>query len=363
MIGILKTFLNPQMISYALLIYLGITLVRLVLTLWKSRKSIILNQIDISTGIFGTMGSGKDLLMCHIVRIYDKEKKQDAKSNLNKMYYLSTYNKDLKNEYEYLKDICKFKKSYIYSNIPYKLYDGNYSYINPLSGLAIHTHENYPYIDGDLIAISEAGLIFPSTDYKNLDKNFYSMEYLVKLIRHMFNGTFIYNDQHPNRVWVSIREKTARFIQIKERKEILTFPLSRKIISLICLLPLPAKLKYKLYSFSDFLRNQSFQSYILDCYENAEDYNTDLSNPNFNTKGRAWHVKYCFRSKTAYNKYDTRAFQFVGTILRNQAKVNSFHQSKQFNNIYLTEHDLFELGYKRLTDILSNNYKIGQKTD
>ena len=99
----------------------------------------------------------------------------------------------------------------------------------------------------------------------------------------------------------------------------------------------------------------------MDCYENTEDYNTDLSNPNFNTKGRAWHVKYCFRSRTAFNNYDTRAFEFVGKILTNNAKVNSYLDVPTFDHIYLTEENLLNLGYKRLTDILSNNYKKDTK--
>jgi hypothetical protein len=109
--------------------------------------------------------------------------------------------------------------------------------------------------------------------------------------------------------------------------------------------------------FSDFLRSLSWQSYILDCYENSEDYNIDLSNPMAQTKGRSWHVKYCFRSRTSYNHYDTRAFQFLAKILRNQAKIKSFKDVPTFKKIYLTEEDLFNLGYQRLTDILSENYK------
>lgn len=346
-----------EILFYVFIAYLFICLFRYIKCLWYSRKSIILNQLDICTGIFGTMGSGKDLLQTHIVRLYDKTKKNELKDKVNKLSSVKDINPFLKEQYNNYYNLYKTKKSFVYSNIPYKLCDGNFSYINCLNSLALHTHEEYTYLDGDMISISEAGLIFPSTDYKNLDKQFHSIEYLVKLIRHMFDGTFIYNDQHPNRVWVSIREKTARFIQIKERKEILTFPITRFIISLICYLPLPKKVIFKLYQFSDFLRSLSWQSYVLDCYENAEDYNSDLSNPDLKTKGRSWHVKYCFMSRTAYNKYDTRAFEFVGKILTNEAKVNSYLDVPSFEQIYLTEDNLFKLGYKRLTDILSNNYK------
>lgn len=357
MLSLIKTLLNLEMLFYGLIIYSVICVIRYIICLFRSRKSIIFNQLDICTGIFGTMGSGKDLLQTHIVRIYDKQKKQELKDKVNQLNTIKDINPHLKQQFNYYYNLYKNKKSYVYSNIPYHLYDKNYSYINCLNSLALHTHEEYTYLDGDMIAISEAGLIFPSTDYKNLDKQFYSIEYLVKLIRHMFNGTFLYNDQHPNRVWVSIREKTARFIQIKERKEILTFPVTRFIIKLICYLPLPKKFIFKLYKFSDFLRSLSWQSYILDCYENSEDYNTDLSVPDFKTKGRAWHVKYCFRSRTSYNHYDTRAFEFVGKILTNEARVNSYLQVPTFEHIFLTEDNLFKLGYKRLTDILSNNYK------
>lgn len=355
--NIMSSIINTQTLFYVFVIYSIITIFRYIKCLWHSRKSIIFNQVDICTGIFGTMGSGKDLLQTHIVREYDKMKKSELKDKVNKLSNIKDLNPHFNEQYNYYYNLYKTKKSFVYSNIPYVLYDKNFSYINCLNALALHTHEEFPYIDGDMISISEAGLIFPSTEYKNLDKQFYSIEYLVKLIRHMFDGLFIYNDQHPSRVWVSIREKTARFIQIKERKEILTFPVTRFIIRLITYIPLPKKILFKLYKLSDFLRSLSWQFYTLDCYENVEDYNTDLSLNDVKTKGRAWHVKYAFRSSTSYGKYDTRAFEFVAQILRNEAKVSSYLDVPTYNRIFLTEENLFRLGYKRLTDILSNNYK------
>ena len=64
----------------------------------------------------------------------------------------------------------------------------------------------------------------------------------------------------------------------------------------------------------------------------------------------------------SYDKYDSRAFQFINEIFRENTRLNNgvydYEQAKTFSELYLTVDDIKALGYKKLTDILSNDYKV-----
>lgn len=290
-----------------IIIWLGIYILIILLSILKTKKRIKKIFMGKAVGIFGAMGTGKDALQTAVI----------------------------------LK-LQKYNKSNVYSNIPYKLSNGEYSNIlNPRYIDLKDTYAPFPFEDKDIISISEAGMVFPSEDFKYLATKKIGTIFTTKFIRHLFNGSFILNEQSPNRIWVQQREKLHSFIKINSMKKGIFW------------------LKFKILY-----------------YDNIEDYGKmvytkhELKKLKFNAPsydGECYKLTLRFNKRKVFNAYSTRAFAFLGTYKKELNKdgikkgIEKPNIIKKFTSKNLTIDDLRILDLNRLTFMITNTLEKEDK--
>ncbi len=215
-----------------------------------------------AVGVYGTMGKGKDAFMVG-----------------------STI------------AIAKKRRCNVYSNIPIDLSgkkNGDYSKLLKPEYVELNKLDSqFPLDENDIVYISEAGIEFPSDDYKGMGMNKMGVAMYIKFIRHINSGTFFFNEQDPNRVWIQIREKAHSHIKIERMKKGLFFPF--------------------------------FIHFDITLYTNLDDYGIVLptkreikkgirSTPTF--KGEIQKKRVRFWKSSIFGNYDTRAFSLLGDIKR-----------------------------------------------
>lgn len=104
--------------------------------------------------------------------------------------------------------------NYGYCHIPFDYRDidcGCNTYKQFLEGNLNHYEFKYPY-DTD-IYISDAGIMFPAHEHKNLEKQYPYLPTYMALSRQVSHNNFHFNVQNLNRVWDKIREQCDIYIK------------------------------------------------------------------------------------------------------------------------------------------------------
>lgn len=219
----------------------------------------------------GTMGKGKTALMTGIARNLQKKRKCNLYSN----YAIEQKNK----EFSY--------------QIPFTTFHLN-EYKSP-----------FPFIDNDIIAFSEASIFFPAEhDRKKLsDFRATGTGMFLKFIRHMINGTAMFDEQHPNRVNKHIREKVQWYIQVIKMNK-----------------PIPIIMPFISFDIMVFSEIEDYGKVISTKSENKKLKKQGFQPTIPQFQGEAKRVRLTFTKKDIYGKYETRAFSFIGEIKRTQSE-------------------------------------------
>lgn len=184
---------------------------------------------------------------------------------------------------------------------------------------------DYAFRENDLLIVDEIALFINSNDLGK-EYKFYqeSLGLFGKMIRHLFNGSAFFIEQHPNRLPIQLREKIEWFILVKEMR---------------------------VYGF--LLRFELF------LYSNLDDYNKVVYSKRQTKKlikkgvvppsysGEAYKMVY-YSKKSNLKKYDTRVLSFVGDIKLHDSKIKSY---KRFKKIKMEADDIVASGLEKIKTI------------
>ena len=169
------------MIITIILIVVSIALLLLILNIILTQKR-LKDYFKSSVIVFGSKGSGKDLLFQKV--IYMNRKKE----------YYSNITYGYKHHDISIKDISVAPNTY-----------------NDFINGKISTIDRKEEMEGKDIYLSDCGVFLPSTFDSTLNKTYPSFPIYYALSRHLYNQNIHCNTQNLERIWKQLREQSDKY--------------------------------------------------------------------------------------------------------------------------------------------------------